>query len=74
VNEEPLCDRIIRIYGYNGYLRCLLYLADIAELSKVANTNAYSPYFLATLKKRAYISSLLPRGNEGYMLEDIDLY
>ena len=73
MNEESLRDRIISIYGYNGYLRCLSYLADIAELSKVANTNAYSPYFLSTLKKRAYVSSLLSRGNEGYVLEDIDL-
>lgn len=71
--EEELRNRIIKIYGYNGYLKILRYIVEIAELTKVTNTNAYSPHFLATFKQRAYVSSLLPEGSKGYVLEDIDL-
>jgi len=71
--EEELRRRIIKIYGYNGYLKILQYIVDIAELTKVTNTNAYSPHFLATFKQKAYVSSLLPEGSKGYVLEDIDL-
>ena len=71
--EEELRKRIIKIYGYNGYLTILRYIAEIAELTKVTNTNAYSPHFLATFKQKAYVSSLLPEGSKGYVLEDIDL-
>jgi hypothetical protein len=52
----------------------LQYIARIAELSKVANTDAYSTSsFLSTMMERAYISSLLPKSFEGYVLEDVDL-
>jgi hypothetical protein len=71
--EEELRNRIIKIYGYNGYLKILRYIVEIAELTKIINTNAYSPHFLATFKQKAYVSSLLPKGSEGYVLEDIDL-
>jgi hypothetical protein len=72
--EEELRNKIISIYGYSNYIRILQYIARIAELSKVANTDAYSTSsFLSTMMERVYISSLLPKSFEGYVLEDVDL-